>query len=334
MASSAGVMTTGGVFSQAVSASVRALWDLGVKDVSSRLYGNELFTTFEPKAKSQQLANISGPAYGVLTQEGQEYGENSLYKGYAVTLSLRKFTSKLSWTEEDVFFIAKQKESGVKDFFTFSNPVTHAMNALIGSMNLDLAKIFYLGFGTTNFTGGDAVALFSNSHPIRRDGSTSGNMFASTHDALSVDAVKGALDRMNRAKDNNGVQFAPVKRFRIVVPVELEAKAWQILDSMYGPSANLGLSLASPAIMEKRGIPDRGVTVLPDIPSAYSTYWFIVDLDRAALMNFKALAWGPRMDDFTHVESGVHSNNASVLLQHVPIHWAHVFGSKGDGSAV
>ena len=327
-------MTTKGTFSQAVSASVRALFDLGVSELPSKIYGSELFSTFSPAAPAQQLTNISGPAYGILTAEGAEYGENALYKGYPYTLSLRKFTSKLSWTEESIHFIAEQKKSGVKDFFTFSNPVTHALNALTGSINLELAKVFYLGFGTTNFTPGDAEALFSNAHPIRRDGSTSANMFATTHDPLSVDALKTALDRMNRAKSHNGVQFRPVKRFRLVVPVELEAKAYQILDSVYGPSANLPLSLTSANIMEKRGIPDRGVVVLPDIPAAYSTYWFVVDLDRAQDQLWMAQAWAPRMADETHVESGVFTNNCSCLIQFVATHWAAFFGSKGDSTAV
>jgi hypothetical protein len=313
-----------------------ALWDQGVNDISNKLYGTELFQTYDPKAVNEQLTNISGPAYGVLTPEGGEYATNDLYKGYPYTLALRKFTSKLTISEEAQHFLAKQHEQGVKSYFTLNNPVEHALNALIGNHNLELAKMLYLGFGTTNFTPGDGVALFSNSHPIRRTGGTSGNMFASgdTQRALSVDAVKTALDRMNRALNQNGVQNRPVKRFRLVVPVELEATAWQILLSIYGPSANLGLSTTSPDIMEARGIPDRSVTVLPDIPSAYSTYWFIMDLDRMPGQFLKVQAWGPRMDEQAHPDNGSFSNDCSTLLQFVANGWTCVFGSKGDGTSI
>lgn len=331
-----GTMNTRSTFSQAVDAAVRALWDLGVEEISNRLYGTELFNIYDPKATNEQLTNISGPAYGVLTPEGAEYATNDLYKGYPYTLQLRKFTSKMVITEEAQHFLAKQHEQGVKNYFTLNNPVEHALNALIGNHNLELAKMFYLGFGTTNITPGDGVALFSNSHPIRRTGGTSGNMFATgdTQRPLSVDAVKTGLDRMNRMLSQNGVQFAKVKRFRIVVPVELEATAWQILLSLYGPSANLSLSTAGPDVMDARGIPDRGVTVLPDIPSAYSAYWFIVDLDRAANQFWKAEAWGPRMDSQNHPDNGSMSNDCSTLFQMVVPYWAFAFGSTGAGTVI
>jgi len=329
-------MNTKTTFSQAVSASVRALWDLGVSEISNSLYGTELFNIYDPTATNEQLTNTSGPAYGVLTPEGGEYATNDLYKGYPYTLQLRKFTSKMVISEEAQHFLAKQHEQGVKSYFTLNNPVEHALNALIGNHNFELAKMFYLGFGTTNITPGDAVALFSNSHPIRRTGGTSGNMFASgdTQRALTVDAVKVALDRMNRALSQNGVQFRKVKRFRIVTPVELEADAHRVLLSMYGPSGNMNLSLAGPDVMDARGIPDRGVVVLPDIPSSYSTYWFIVDLDRAANQFWKAQAWGPRMVSENEPSNGSFETDCSTLFQFVVPYWAFCFGSTGTGAAI
>lgn len=329
-------MNTRSTFSQAVSAAVRALWDQGVMDISNRLYGTELFQTYDPKAVNEQLTNISGPAYGVLTPEGAEYASNDLYKGYAYTLALRKFTSRLSLTEEAQHFLAKQHEQGVKNYFTLNNPVEHALNALIGNHNQELAKMLYLGFGTTNFTPGDGVALFSNSHPIRRTGGTSGNMFASgdIQRPLSVDAVKTGIDRMNRALNQNGVQTNKVKRLRLVVPVELEATAYQVLESMYGPSGNLSLSLVGPEVMNKRGILDVGVVALPDIPSAYSTYWFIVDLDRVGGQFLKVQAWGPRLADQDDADNGTLATDASTLFQMVANGWTFAFGSKGDSSAI
>ena len=96
-------MTTRSSFSQVVDAAVRALYDTAKFDLTNRVYGPSLgFTEYEPEVASEQISTISGPGYGVLTLEGQHYGSNELTKGYPVTLVMKKFTSELKWTEEDL----------------------------------------------------------------------------------------------------------------------------------------------------------------------------------------------------------------------------------------
>ena len=159
-------MTSRSTFSQVVDAAVRALYDQAKLDLSNNVYGPSLgFTEYEPDVPSEQISSISGPGYGVLTLEGQLYGSNELTKGYPVTLVMKKFTSELKWTEEDLHWLKKAPSS--KRAITFNSIPKYAVNALNGNLNLEACKVFYLGFGTTNLTGGDAVALFSSAHTIR-----------------------------------------------------------------------------------------------------------------------------------------------------------------------
>lgn len=327
--------STGGTFSQVVDATVRGLYDQGKLDLSVNVYGPSLgFTTYEPDVPSDQLSTISGPGYGILTIEGQQYGSNELYKGYPVTLVLKKFTSELAWTEEDIHWIQKQPSS--KRATTFNSVVKHAINALNGNLNLEACKVFYLGHGTSNLTGGDSLSLFNTSHTIRKDGSTQANNFGSgdTHRAFSADNLVLAVNNMNRFKGMNGVQMLPVRRIRVVVAGEKQPIVEQALNSLYGPlNANLGLSTASQEAFRARSV-DIASVVAWDTPVAYKEYWSVIDLDRASELAWLASAWMPRMAEVTEAESGIFKNESSTLFGYLFSGWQWAFGSKGDGSAI
>lgn len=328
-------MTTRGSFSQVVDAAVRALYETAKFDLSSTVYGLTLgFTQYEPDVPSEQISSISGPGYGILTLEGQQYGSNELYKGYPVTLSLKKFTSELIWTEEDLHWLKKAPSS--KRAITFNSIPKNAVNALNGNLNLEACKVFYLGFGTTNLTGGDGLALFSGSHTIRKDGSTQSNMFPSgdTHRAFSAANLVDAVNIMNRFKGMNGVQMLPCKRIRVLCSVEVQPTVEQALNSLYGPiNANLGLQTASKEAFRARGV-DISSVVLYDMPYAYRNYWFVVDLDRASEMAWLAVGWMPRMNEDSEYEKGVYKNEASTLFGYLFSGWQWVFGSIGSGAAI
>lgn len=206
----------------------------------------------------------------------------------------------------------------------------------MGSINLDLAKVFYLGHGTTNLVGGDALALFSASHTIRKTGGTQANKYPTgdTERAFSAANLVDAINIMNRFVGMNNVQMRPVRRFRVVCSVESEPTVQQALDSLYGPgNANLGLQTGSASQFRARGI-DAGYVVLPDVPYAYRNYWSIVDLDRASEQLFFAKAWDPRMNDMNQYEKGIFKNEASTLMGYVFNGWQFAFGSIGNGAAL
>lgn len=329
-------MTTRGSFSQVVDAAVRALFDLGRLDQSNQPYSLTygFASQFEADVTAPQMSTISGPGRGTLTVEGQQYGSNSLYKGYVFTYQLKKYTSELAWTEEDAHFLKKSQSS--KETTTFNSIAKNAINALNQNINEDFCKVFYLGFGTTNLTGGDSVALFSNSHPIRKTGALQGNMYPSgdTQRAFSASNLVDAVNIMNRFKGMNDIQMLATKRLRVLCAPELRPAVEQAINSMYGPlNANLGLSTASKEAFQNRGV-DIASAVLPDIPYAYRAYWFVIDLDRAQDMFKLAVGWMPRMNDETQYNKGVYMNEASVLFGFGFDSWQWAFGSTGAGTAI
>lgn len=329
-------MTNRGSFSQAVDASVRALFSTFELDSYNKLYGMELATEYSPDVPDDKISNLSGPGRGSVTVETNPYAENDRYKGYPMTVRLDKFTSILRWSEESMHFLQKAQNS--KRVMEVNSAVEGAVQALYQNWNEELAKVFYLGFGTTNLTGGDSVALFSEAHPTRKSGvGNQANTFGTgdTHRVMTGPNIVAAIDKMNRFKDHNGVQFLKGRRLRIVCANEYESTAIQAIDSIYGPNtANLGLNTASSSFLAKRGVTDIGVISLPDIPTAYQTYWFIIDLDRASKMFFRAAAWRPRMSTDTEVNNGTMVNASSTLFGHVWGHWGFAFGSKGDTTSI
>ncbi len=329
-------MTTSGTFSQAVDASVRALFTTAELNEYNNLSGLELFREYSPDVPEAKASTISGPGRGSLTLESHPYAQNDRYKGYPMTLRLDKFTSLLSFTEESMHFLSKAQSS--KQSMELSDAVDNAVLALFENWNEEHAKVFYLGFGTTNLTGGDAVALFSEAHPTRKSGvGNQANTFGSgdTHRVFSAANLVDAIDKMARFKDHNGVQFRRSRRLRVVCSPELSSTVIQAIDSIYGPNtANLGLSTASSSFLAKRGITEIMPTILPNIPTAYKNYWFVVDLDRAQKMAYRAVAWRPRVANDREIQNGTEDNACSTLFGFHWGHWAWVFGSKGDATSI
>lgn len=323
-------MTTSDVYRDIVDAAVRTHFDYSKDDIFSRIEGSELMTEYEPDTPQEQISGLSGAGYGTLTIEGQQYGYNRLWREYAKAISVRKYTSELAYTEEDIHWIAKANSQ--KQTMKLDELSSNALRPLIGNVNKDIAKMFYLGFGTTFFSGGDALALFSASHTIRKTAGTQSNI-VTTNYQLTANAVDTAINQMNRFKGMNDVQLGKCRRIRLVVPVELESTALQIRDSLYGPSnANLGLQKASKQQMRMRGI-DFDVVVLPEITSSYSAYWWLVDLDRAANRFLLGWGWKPRLARDTVSQDGTSVIDASVYFGPHSVGWQWVIGSQGTGSA-
>lgn len=325
------VMTTGASFQDVVNASVRALFDTSKDTILSEMDGRELVTDYSPDVPAEQLAGISSPGYGQLTLEGQQYAANQLYREYPVTLTLRKYTSQLAWSEEDIHWLSKANAQKREN--QFNDIASNGLLPLVGNMNKDIAKFFYLGAGTTFFTGGDNVALYSASHPIRKTGGVQSNILTGSY-ALTANAVDAAIAQMNRFQAPSGVQMRKVRRLRIVVPVELETTAQQIITSIYGPgNGNLGLQKSSAQQLRARGI-EIDYVVLPEIPTAYAAYWFVVDLDRAARRFYMAKAWDPRMNSTTDFNNGTFSVAASTLFGPVALGWQWTLYSPGTGGSI
>ena len=314
---------------------IRALFDNAIFEQNQNLYYKELgFRDYDPDAQDEQGNAISGPQKGVLTVEGQEYGDNSIYRGYPVQVNLRKYTSKLVVTEEQMHWLSKGKNA--KKIDEISSLVKDNVNALNGNVNLDGCKMFYLGFGTTFFTGGDTLALFSSVHTIRTSATTYNNTYATGdyHRVFNETNIIDALNIMDRFVGMNGEEFQRCKHIRVICSKELAPTVWRALKSTYGPNtANLGLNTAAEEALKSRGV-TIDYFVAEDIPYAYRNYWFLIDLDRAQKMFLMDWGWKPRLNDQWEYRDGTFFNLGSVYFGPRALSWQFCFGSKGDGSVI
>lgn len=328
------LMTTRGTFSPVIDAQTRALYVTQLEEQSSQLYYQELgLTDYEPDVPAEVLNDISGPGRGQITVEGQRYMPNSKVKGYPVTLTMRKYTFDLEWTEEDVHWLSKQSSS--KRVSELRDAASGAVQALYQNINEDACKVFYLGHGTTFLTVGNSEALYG-SHTIKATGATQYNNFGSgdTHRVLGPTALVDAIAKMNRFQAQNGIQMTRCRSLRLIVSPENIATANQIIYSMYGPNnANLGLATSSKDALSMRKMTIEAFEA-PDIPYAYRNYWFLNETNRASKRAFMAWGWKPRMVRDDKATQGILRELGSTLFGPIVKGWQWSFSSKGDSSAI
>jgi hypothetical protein len=315
----------GGTFADVVDSTIHSIVDEASEQAALELEGTELFQMYQIDKEDERIQGMAGAGYGTLTLQGQQYAANTLWRDYPASVTVRKYTSELIYTEEDVYFLERMMKSGNETGvqLRLGSITDNAIPPLTGNINSDLAKSLYLGFGTTFFTGGDGVALLSASHPIRATGGTQSN---SGTLAFSAANLRTTIDAMNNFRGQNGRRLKKVRRFVVVCHSDLEADVQQALDSLYGPgNGNLGLQTASSQAFSRRGV-TAGYITLTEIPAAYHNYWFVVDLDRAARRFFLAYAWLPRSNQKTETRNGTQLIDSSTIAGPVHLGFQHIYG--------
>jgi hypothetical protein len=199
-----------------------------------------------------------------------------------------------------------------------NNLVGGVANALNARINTDAAKIFYLGFGTTFFTGGDGAALYA-SHTMN-DGSSQSNTLGTI--PLNYDNLKTAIQRMDRFYDDKGIQLLPCTKLRLIVARENKEKAEEVLRSIGNPD---NANRISNVFANGQGFIDYKVGYW--IPSSYSKYWFVVDLERAAMMAYMVWGWRPKFDDDKVINNGTKVYTGSTMFKPGFQAWQWTIGS-------
>lgn len=132
----------------AASIAIRALFDHTYLDQSSKLFYKDLgFVEGNAEASDEQFNSWSGPGAAPLVVENEQYGAVERFRGYPVTVSLRKYASELNVTEEQIHWL--QTASRTRTMWEINNAVEGAIHALNYRVDDDHAKVHYLGFGTT-----------------------------------------------------------------------------------------------------------------------------------------------------------------------------------------
>ena len=292
---------------------IRKIWDEKQTQLSTRLEYSQLgLTDHTAEILDTKFENFTGLGLAQPTGEREPYNQEDIAQAYQVTITPVKFTKAISITEEMLRFNLWPK---------INNLVAGVANSLIARIDTDAAKIFYLGFGTTFFTGGDGQPLFYASHPML-DGSVQSNTLGAV--PLSYDNLKTAIQAMDRFYDDKGIQMLPCTKLRLVVARENKERAEEVLRSIGNPdSANR----ISNVFANGQGFIDYKVSNW--IPkTTYSKYWFIVDLERAAYMAYMVWGWRPKFDDDKVVNNGTKVYTGSTMFRPGFQSWQWIIGAN------
>lgn len=314
---------------------IRALYNYTGLEQNDHIYYSKMgFTDYEPGSEDEKANGITGPGRGVLTVEGQQYYDNTRYRGFPVEVNMRKYTSELSVSEELMHWIEKGQTEKTK--MELNNYVSDHVNALNVNVNTDACRIYYQGFGTTFFTGGDGKSLWNTAHQIRANANLYNNMFpvGDTQRAFSDTALIDAVNYMDRFVDYNGEEMSSCDDLLIICTKNNRQTVWKTLQSMYGPNtANLGKNVASTSAFSSQGT-SIDYFVAQDIPHTYRNFWAIIDKKRAAKMLLMDWGWKPRLADQWERRKGIQYNDASVWFGPRPLSWQFGFASLGDGTTI
>lgn len=287
---------------------IRKIWDEKDTQLSKRLdYQNLGLTDGNAQILDEQFENFTGLGYATLTGEKEPYAREDILPGSKVTITSKKFTKAIDITEEMLRFNLWPK---------INNLVGGVANALNATINLSAAKIHYLGFGTTYFTGGDGSALYAT-HTLG-DGSTQSNSGGTN--PLSYDNLKTAAQAMDRFRDDKGIQLLPSQSLTLVVARENEERAMEVLRSIGNPdSANRINNVFNGGSIK--------LHVANWIPTGYSKYWFLVDMERASYMAHMRWGWKPKFDSDNIVNNGTKIYTGSTMFQPGFQSWQWAYGS-------
>jgi hypothetical protein len=276
---------------------VRHIWDEKQTQLSTRLeYGMLGLTDWTADILNSEFQNFTGLGIAQQTGEQEPYHRQDIQEGKQVTITPIKFTTAISISEEMLRFNLWPQ---------INNLVGGVANSLNARIDTDAAKIFYLGFGTTFFTGGDGLSLYNSAHTMA-DGSTQSNTLGTV--SLSYDNLKTALQTMDLFYDDKGIRLLPCTKLRLLVGRRNKERAEEVLRSIGNPdSANR----VSNVFANGLGYIDYKVSNW--FPDAYQYYWFVVDLERASFMAFMVWGWRPRFDDDKVINNGTKVYTGSVM---------------------
>lgn len=277
---------------------IRHIWDEKQTQLSTRLeYGKLGLTDRDAEILNTKLENFTGLGLAEQTGEQQPYAREEIQQGYQVTVTPIKWTKAIPITEEMLRFNL---------WPTINNLVGAVANAVNGRIDTNAIKLFYLGFGTTYFTGGDGVSLYNSAHPML-DGSTQSNTLGTS--PLSYDNLKTALQDMDLFYDDKGIRLLPCKKFKLIVGRQNKERAMEVLRSIGNPDSANRIS----NVFGMEG--DIELVVSNWLPTAYQFYWFVVDEERASYMAFMIWGWRPKFDDDKVINNGTKVYTGSAMFQ-------------------
>lgn len=305
-----------GAWADLLNSNIRKIYGDQLKQVPTQ-YQNVF--KVENSSKDREIeSSASGLSQFVLTGENQPVTYEDRNQGYDVTYTHQKWAKAISISKEmwddDRFGVMRR---GTQDLAKGKMRTKDQIGA----------DIFNYGFtsgggGKASFTAGDAVALFSASHPRTDGGANQSN--TATAD-LAEDSLEAALVTMRATLDDKG-QLVGINPDTLLVAPALEKEARILLDS----SGRVGT--ANNDVNPYQG---RLKLIVWDRLGAASggsdTAWFVLDSSEHLLQYFNRMDSGLQGPDYDF-DNDVAKWKDQFRCRAGWSDWRGVYGSKGDNS--
>lgn len=194
-------------------------------------------------------------------------------------------------------------------------------------------QLFNGGFSTqTTVNGyqmtwyGDAKPLFSTIHPSVVPGASTQSNASSTGITLTHDNLEVARLALELQQTDNGKALTMVGKTTLIVPLNLEKRARQTLESAFTPeNSNNALNIY-------RGMIDLMATKFLDtINGGLNTEWFVINQGVHKL--FHDTRQEKRLEMDTNIRNKVVTFTVDARWADHAREWKGTWGSKGDGLA-
>lgn len=309
-------------------AELRSQWADLLNSNIRKIYGDELkqvptqyqniFNMVSSSRDREIESSASGLSQFVQTGESQPVTYEDRNQGYDTTYTFLKWAKAISISKEmwddDRFGVMRR---GTSDLAKSKMRTKDQIGA----------DIFNYGFtsgggGKAEFTAGDAVALFSASHPRTDGGSNQSN---TTTTDLNEASLETGLVTMRATLDDKG-QLVGISPDTLLVPPALEKEARILLDS----TGRVGT--ANNDVNPYNG--RLKIVVWDRIGSAAGgsdTAWFLLDSSEHKLNYFTRQDTGIQGPDYDFDNDVAKWKDAFRVLPGWS-DWRGVYGSKGDNS--
>jgi hypothetical protein len=139
---------------------------------------------------------------------------------------------------------------------------------------------------------------------------------------LSYDNLKTGCQKLDRFYDDKGIQLIPCQKLRLIVARENKERAEEVLRSIGNPD---NANRVSNVFNNGAGYIDLHVANW--IPTAYSKYWFVIDMERAAYMAYNVWGWRPKFDEDKIINNGSKLYTGSTMFRPGFQSWQWAIGS-------
>lgn len=191
---------------------------------SARVY-DKLFAVKTSTKVDETVSEVSTFGTASTLSEGQNIPIDAVYQGYDYTFTHGMYGTGFSVTKwmqiNDLHDIIRQLPASCKE-------------SMLRSVEIIATNVLNNGF-SGSYTYGDAVALFSASHP-GFTGTGVGNQSNLSTGALSYSTLKTALTAIRKRKGTRDEQIV-VDPGKLVIPPDLEFTAYEIFKSPGDPGS-------------------------------------------------------------------------------------------------